>query len=561
MARSMLRHTVKDSAGNVIQNALVYVYQQGTATPITDLFAASTGGAAIAAGTLVSDGQGDVIGWLTTPKFVDIKVTDNSNAAYYPSTPTSVLDWPEFTETMQVPAANDDVDAVLDGATFTGPVYVRNGPIYAVDAQPSWVAGAADNSAAYSEARLAAVAAGGGVVLLPQGDLNINARLTLSDKVSVRGHGPEASTVKVAGSGVTDAAIAGLSSATPSDLTVSGFTIDAGHGDGRNLRALQITSGARITIDNVRCENIALEAILIDTCTDVTVQNGYIADAGGDGGATGFGILFSGGSRNKALHNRLFNVAGMGIGGNTNCTDCEAVGNYIDKTGMAAYEGVGITSGCDRWTIGQNIIINSMDNGISPSSADNTIIGNIIDGCQFHGINGGNRNVIVGNRVRNPGKAVGEYAAIHFGAGDNQIADGNLGYDDQGSPTMRYGVRETAGAVGNVIGPNNLFYGYLTAEFLIVSASTKVPPRVRSKTGVYTAVQFETVLADGTFTVTLPGVAVDSLVRVKNSGSGTITVATPGAETIDGSASDLSLAAAAVASLLSDGTNWFRVGS
>lgn len=123
MARSMLRRNVKDAAGNVIQNALVYVYQQGTSTPVTDLFAASSGGAAIAAGTLTSNGQGEVIGWLTTPKFVDLLVTDNSNAAYYPSTPTSLLDWADFTETVQVTAANDDADTALTTATGRAVVF------------------------------------------------------------------------------------------------------------------------------------------------------------------------------------------------------------------------------------------------------------------------------------------------------------------------------------------------------------------------------------------------------------------------------------------------------
>src|SRR4051812_49256307 len=111
MARSQMRHTVKDAAGNVIQNALVYVYETGTTTPVADLFAAASGGSAIAAGTLTSNDQGEVVGWLTTPRFVDVKVSDNGETAYYPAAASRLLSWSDFTETVQVVAANDDVDA------------------------------------------------------------------------------------------------------------------------------------------------------------------------------------------------------------------------------------------------------------------------------------------------------------------------------------------------------------------------------------------------------------------------------------------------------------------
>lgn len=100
MARSQMRHNVKDSAGNVIQNALCYVYLTGTVTAVSDMYAAESGGSPIT--TLTSNAQGDIEGWFDAAKTVDIKVTDNSNAAYYPSQPTQLLDWSDFTETVQV---------------------------------------------------------------------------------------------------------------------------------------------------------------------------------------------------------------------------------------------------------------------------------------------------------------------------------------------------------------------------------------------------------------------------------------------------------------------------
>jgi hypothetical protein len=118
MARSLLRHVVSDGAGNVIQNALVRVYLTGTTTPVTDMYAASSGGATIA--TLTSNDQGEIVGWLTTPKFVDLSVTDNTDGAYYPSRPAVLMSWTDFTETVQVFAANDDVDTL--SATLTASI-------------------------------------------------------------------------------------------------------------------------------------------------------------------------------------------------------------------------------------------------------------------------------------------------------------------------------------------------------------------------------------------------------------------------------------------------------
>lgn len=121
MARSQLRYNVVDGAGNRIQNALVRVYAAGTTTAVADMFAASSGGSAVA--TLTSNDQGEIVGWFTTPKFVDLLVTDNSDAAYYPSSPSRLLDWVDFTETVQVvPADAVPRDGVIDAATDYGVV-------------------------------------------------------------------------------------------------------------------------------------------------------------------------------------------------------------------------------------------------------------------------------------------------------------------------------------------------------------------------------------------------------------------------------------------------------
>lgn len=71
------------------------------------------------------------------------------------------------------------------------------------------------------------------------------------------------------------------------------------------------------------------------------------------------------------------------------------------------------------------------------------------------------------------------------------------------------------------------------------------------------------ILASGTFTVTLPtALAVAGKeYTIKNTGAGTITVAQTGSETIDGSASDLSLATTKESvTVVSDGVGWQIIG-
>lgn len=122
MARAHLRHTVKDRAGNAIQNALVYAYLQGTVTPVSDMYAGASGGSAIT--TLTSNNQGEVQAWFTGPKFVDLKVTDNTDTAYYPSDPSSLKSFSEFTETVEVVPPPEEVSparpVTWDGADTTG---------------------------------------------------------------------------------------------------------------------------------------------------------------------------------------------------------------------------------------------------------------------------------------------------------------------------------------------------------------------------------------------------------------------------------------------------------
>lgn len=116
--RSHLRVLIKSRSGDAIQNALVYVYVQGTTTAVTDMWTAQTGGANVV--SLVTNNAGQIEAWLDRAKFVSIKITDNANTAYLAGGTGEPLDWPDITQVIDVDPAPADI-AVLDyDQVFTG---------------------------------------------------------------------------------------------------------------------------------------------------------------------------------------------------------------------------------------------------------------------------------------------------------------------------------------------------------------------------------------------------------------------------------------------------------
>lgn len=98
MARARLSYRVTDRAGNAVQNARVLVQEDGTSTPVTDLFAAESGGSPLDPPVLTSNAQGEIEGFLTTPRYVKVTISDNTNAAYYPAAPANQLSFDSFDE-------------------------------------------------------------------------------------------------------------------------------------------------------------------------------------------------------------------------------------------------------------------------------------------------------------------------------------------------------------------------------------------------------------------------------------------------------------------------------
>lgn len=173
--RSHFRHIATDAAGDCIQNAKLFLYQAGTTTAVTDAWSAASGGSPVT--YLITNNQGEAECWFDTPQAVDVKITDNTDTAYYPSTPTAVLSWSDFTERVPVlvpperliglPANVVEFGAKGDGST---------------------------NDAAAIQSAIDSLPATGGTVFFPAGDYHCSSGLDLDDKRSIVFVGPGAPT-------------------------------------------------------------------------------------------------------------------------------------------------------------------------------------------------------------------------------------------------------------------------------------------------------------------------------------------------------------------------------
>jgi hypothetical protein len=180
MARAHLKHIVREgSSSRVIQNAAVYVYQDGTTTNVTGMWSAPTGGSALS-NPLISNAQGEVEAWLDTAQRVDLKVTDNGDAAKFPNT-SGTVSFADFTEDEIVyhdPADVDAKQALADALTVIN-VVKKHG------ADPTF---ATDSTAAIQAAIDEGVAAGAAIIFFPKGRYKVTAPLNISgDRITFKG--------------------------------------------------------------------------------------------------------------------------------------------------------------------------------------------------------------------------------------------------------------------------------------------------------------------------------------------------------------------------------------
>jgi len=103
-----------------------------------------------------------------------------------------------------------------------------------------------------------------------------------------------------------------------------------------------------------------------------------------------------------------------------------------------------------------------------------------------------------------------------------------------------------------------------TVDGLNATDIARIYTNVSTQTGTYTASEGDLVLADtsgGGFTVTLPAASSETVVTVKktDSSTNTVTVATPGAETIDGQTTIDISSQYSSRDFVSDGTDYYMV--
>lgn len=318
MARAHLRHTVKDRAGNVVQNALVYAYAQGTTTAVTDMYAAATGGSPIS--TLTSNAQGEVEGWFTTPKTVDLKVTDNTDAAYYPSAPGTLLAFSDFTETIEVrPSLENrlvvnvmDYGAVGDGTTN-------------------------DSAAIQAAVTAAGASVYGGIVHFPPGkNYRLQTGITLPTGITdgslvLSGHGARISTIGAITAfdrQMTDQTVAAASTGKCDHWVIEGFRFRS---DGNAAsRAIRLHSGHHVKVEQCYFANfnIAVEFrfMLYGMITKCQFINGL---------SGGYNTIIGSGDWASATPSN-----------STSSSVLELQNRHAGQAGMAAHTWVRGSSGC-----------------------------------------------------------------------------------------------------------------------------------------------------------------------------------------------------------------------
>lgn len=156
---------------------------------------------------------------------------------------------------------------------------------------------------------------------------------------------------------------------------------------------------------------------------------------------------------------------------------------------------------------------------------------------------------VIDMQQRWPAYSVGSISPYSYYASGDQIHASDKGYWDIATATYQFLLRATNGASSSTQAYNTIYTSSFTAGYIEKSATYTI-----------TTSDFLVNCTSGTFTVTLP-TAVGTvkpngrIYVVKNSGAGTITVATTSAQTIDGGAT-ANISAGSSVNFMSTGSNW-----
>lgn len=389
------------------------------------------------------------------------------------------------------------------------------------------ITGASGNSAWYTvlgntftaiQAKInQASANGGGLVWIPAGLYQGSTSINIKDNVVVRGMS-QGSTILRATSGIVNGVIVGLSGDTVTDAIISDLTVDANN---LNVNGIQVTNGARIYMEQIAVNNAArgiwlnnttdsmIEESRINNCSlrgieasgartqiiavniDTTADTGISFNNAPDSRVERSRIVFTGATGatkhcieiQNASHrvwitlNRCFPTGGMGVHG-TNSTGLRIIENQIDSSG-GTLECVGIDPGCTDSLVRGNHLINGRDNGLSLSGARSHCTDNYIDSPLFMGIQiNGDNMVVCDNIVRHAGNTGGSnpWAGIDLNNASHCIVTGNRCYDDNATPTQKYGLVSRGTADFNTIGVNDFSLNTVAETLLVGTHNTVYTP-------------------------------------------------------------------------------------
>ena len=267
----------------------------------------------------------------------------------------------------------------------------------------------------------------GGEVHIRKGTYNITSAITISkSNVSLVGVG-KSTRIQ------TSSNITMISASSKDDLIIRNLYL-YGSGAGATQIGIYLSVSLRSKIINCWIENTGGHGIALSNINNCIVENCWIKDIGN------MGIIISGISKNLIINNYIESAGVIGIyASSTN--NSEFKGNIINS---ATFSGIQMNSAV-RYIIRDNIILSSGQHGIDLNTGDYNIIkGNI---CLNNSQNSG--DVWSGIIIRN--------------VCDHNIVIGNHCYDDQGTPTQRRGITETAGADRNIF-MGNIATGNITGQ-------------------------------------------------------------------------------------------------
>jgi len=318
-----------------------------------------------------------------------------------------------------------------------------------------------------------------------------------------------------------------------SDIEIINGEIDgnkAGQTPGASLYLIIKTAGAnsqRIRITNIFLHDAERSGIVLNTVSDVTIEDNLIVDCGQQAGIGDAANALGSSQRvsfknNKCIDYQDTGFALMGIDHlvEHNIFDGGTYGVYLGETNLTndniidhnkflnqEQSGIYIRIMAEGNKITNNIINNASNDGIRLSGAnvsDNEFIGNTITGCRY-GINtdvGAGNNVegllissnrlMVNNRSgiylsrtsnglvtnnlckNNSQESAGTYDGITLWTALNMSLNNNKCFDDQAVMTQRYGIMETTGSDLNFFSNNDVRDNQNANNIFITGANTIV---------------------------------------------------------------------------------------